>query len=104
MPYIKKEDRAIYEEDINQLVYRLAATFSNEPTRITHERAGHLNYIFTVTLLRFYKLLSKRLGIKVRYSDYNEIIGVLECIKQEFYRRQVSEYEDQKIVSEGDVE
>lgn len=104
MPYIKKEDRLLYEQEINDLVYKLVAVFSDEPTRISHERAGHLNYIFTVTLIRFYKLLSKRLGIKIRYSDYNEIIGTLECIKQEFYRRQVAPYEESKIKIEGDVE
>ena len=37
------------------------------------------------------------------YHAYNEIIGVLECVKQEFYRRMVAPYEDKKCEENGDV-
>lgn len=104
MPYIPQKDRQLYENDINQLVDKLVKVFSDEPTKISTQRAGHLNYILTTTLLRFYRKLTKKLGISIRYSDYNEIIGMLESAKLEMYRRQVATYEDQKIKSEGDVE
>jgi len=61
------------------------------------ESAGDLNYkIHTV------------IGDYVRdngesYATYNEIIGALECIKMELYRRGVSEYEDKKILENGDI-
>ena len=32
-----------------------------------------------------------------------QIIGALECIKMELYRRGVSEYEDKKILENGDI-
>jgi len=37
------------------------------------------------------------------YQTYNDVIGVLECIKQELYRRFVSKYEDLKIKQNGDI-
>jgi hypothetical protein len=37
------------------------------------------------------------------YKHINEIIGVLECAKQEFYRRVAAPYEDTKIQENGDV-
>ena len=35
--------------------------------------------------------------------NYNRSMGVLECIKSEWYRRQVGPYEDKKIRENGDV-
>ena len=37
------------------------------------------------------------------YSDYNEVVGLLESVKLEFYRRMVANYEDSKIIVNGDV-
>lgn len=37
------------------------------------------------------------------YTLYNEVMGALECAKQEFYRRMVVPYEDKKIEENGDV-
>jgi hypothetical protein len=37
------------------------------------------------------------------YTEYNALVGVLECVKQEFYRRAVSSYEDKKKEGNGDV-
>jgi hypothetical protein len=39
----------------------------------------------------------------VSYPKIAMITGVLENIKQEFYRRAAAKYEDQKIVSNGDI-
>jgi hypothetical protein len=38
-----------------------------------------------------------------KYFNYNRAVGVLECIKLEFYRRMVGPYEDTKIRESGDV-
>ena len=59
--------------------------------------AGELNYCITRLCDRY---LSES---KKKYTDYNEIIGVLECAKLEFYRRLVVPYEDQKKEENGDV-
>jgi len=55
---------------------------------------GRLNYIVTVLLKRLYT---------PRYFNYNRAMGVLECVKQEFYRRVVAEYENEKIKENRDV-
>jgi hypothetical protein len=58
--------------------------------------SGELNYVIT-------KIINEYVGGRRSYSVYNEIIGVLECAKQEFYRRVVSLYEDKKKEDNGDV-
>jgi len=40
---------------------------------------------------------------KVGYAQYNAVVGVLECAKQEFYRRAVATYEDEKLAENGDI-
>ncbi len=37
------------------------------------------------------------------YADYNEVIGVLECVKLELYRKVISKYEDKKEKKNGTV-
>ena len=89
MPYISKKDRPQYHELLQSLAQLVPSDHM--------QRAGHLNYVIT-------QLLRTTYGQRMRYADHNEVIGVLECIKQEFYRRATAPYEDEKIVSEGDVE
>jgi len=80
MPYIKPERR-------------LAIDSGEIP-----KDSGELNYAVT-------KLLNRYLvtGTKINYQRFNDIIGVLECSKQEFYRRVVIEYEEIKKNDNGDV-
>ena len=61
---------------------------------------GELNYLITREIVNY---LGLRLGVVPRYSDYNEVVGVLESVKLEMYRRLVSTYEDSKIEENGDV-
>ena len=89
MPYIKKELRQKYSTGIHNLVQEL-----EEIPEL--DRDGHINYVVTVLLKRLYR--------PPKYRRYNKAIGVLECIKLEFYRRMVSPYEDIKINDNGDVE
>jgi hypothetical protein len=91
MPYIAADDRPQYEEVIVNL-----ASAVREATTDHTKRAGHLNYIITRILLETY-------GRELRYWEHNEIIGMLECCKQEFYRRQTGPYEDACISKSGDV-
>jgi hypothetical protein len=85
MPYIIQEDRDRLDNSINALVEKIKP----------EHRAGELNYIITRLLLAL-----KGDG---KYKDYNELVGMLECCKQEFYRRQVGPYEDVKVGENGDV-
>ena len=61
------------------------------------QNAGELNFKIT-------KLLDNYLyhhGLS--YSTINEITGVMECAKIEFYRRVAIPYEEKKIRENGDV-
>ena len=57
---------------------------------------GTLNYIIT-------RLVVWYLGENPNYERYNAAIGVLECAKQELYRRKIAPYEDEKCEENGDV-
>lgn len=61
------------------------------------EDAGELNYLITRQLLSYLEKKGKR------YATINEIMGVLSCVSQEFYRRWAAPYEDEKIRENGDV-
>jgi len=89
MPYIKREERSVYQEHIAEL----ARLVPNERM----SRPGHMNYIISL-------LLNKVYGSDIRYADHNEIIGLLSCVQAEFYRRYTAPYEDEKVISEGDLE
>jgi hypothetical protein len=61
------------------------------------DHPGKLNYIIT-------KLIREYVNINGEsYQHYNDAIGVLECIKQELYRRKIAPYENKKITENGDV-
>lgn len=87
MPYIKAEKRGLYNSHIEQLVKIL----EQQPLM---EVDGDLNYVVTSIFKKLYA---------PRYFNYNRAIGVIEAIKQEFYRRVVAPYEDIKIEENGDV-
>ena len=86
MPYIPKEDRKRYDSIIAELISRLP----DDVTKVD----GHLNYVITKILKSVYK---------PRYFNYNRAMGLLECVKQEYYRTTVSPYEEEKRREEGDV-
>jgi len=87
MPYIKPENRKKYEKVLRELV-DIMKTLPPE------EVDGELNYVVTKILKDVYPL---------RYFHINKAVGVLECIKLEFYRRVAAPYEDLKIKESGDV-
>jgi hypothetical protein len=58
--------------------------------------AGELNYAITMLCLDYWKTAES-------YQSINDIIGALECAKQEFYRRVAVPYEEGKKAANGDV-
>lgn len=94
MPYINEENRDILESDIKYL-----ATTITEYIPIS-EIAGTMNYTISSLLMRVFQGLNPE---GLRYRQVNEIIGVLECIKQELYRRSFGPYEDKAIEKNGDL-
>jgi len=87
LPYIKPEKRTKYDKVLEELIGILK-------TLPVEEIDGEVNYVVTKMLKEVYPL---------RYFHLNRAIGVLECIKQEYYRRVAAPYEDTKIKESGDV-
>ena len=86
MPYIKPSQREDVEEKLN-------ATGLN----YVPKNAGELNYVISVFIDNYLRAFGRN------YSNCNEMIGVLECCKMEYYRTVVGPYEDMKIEENGDV-
>lgn len=92
MPYIDKQIRKALDPGIRQLAVKIA---SRGDGNLTSE-AGILNYTIT-------KLILELFPSKARYWQYALIKGVLDDVKDEFYRRRTVPYEDGKIATAGDV-
>ncbi len=88
MPYIDPDARKMIDTEIEDLLEALEA-FSEG------QKAGVLNYTIT-------KLLDGSYPVP-KYRSYNEIVGILECAKQEYYRRKIAPYENYKKDVNGDV-
>lgn len=85
MPYIKKEDRN-----------RVDKVFSDYADNFP-KTCGELNYCICLMINQYIAEKGEK------YQTYNDIIGVLECAKQEIYRQLIAPYEDKKIKENGDV-
>ena len=93
MPYIKVSDR----DSINEMSESLIDMFVNAPTKDGKFVAeGELNYAIS-------KLVWAIFDKHRSYSTGNRLVGVLECVKQEFIRRRLNDYEDEKIKENGDI-
>lgn len=96
MPYIKEENRANLDDCIDSMISCLKGDITNS---LSNEEllniCGDINYCFS-------RILGGVMG-QVSYPKIATITGVLENIKQEFYRRAASPYEDSKIVQNGDI-
>lgn len=60
-------------------------------------KPGELNYKLSQIVRSYIAMRGKS------YTIYNDVIGVLECLKLELYRRQIGQYEDAKMSENGDV-
>lgn len=58
---------------------------------------GELNYRITKLVLEWIRKKGES------YATYNSVLGVLECVKHELYRRRIAGYEDEKMKANGDV-
>lgn len=88
MPYIKAEDRNLFEPFLNDL---LGCFNEKEFT------PGDLNYLMTRLAHEYLVMHGKS------YSVLNDIVGAYECSKMELYRRVAAPYEDEKITQNTDV-
>ena len=102
MPYIDQNRRKSLDNSIDQMCLCVKNLLSDKAfvkNEISNEEflsiCGDLNYCFS-------RILSNVMG-KVSYSKIAIATGVLENVKQEFYRRIAENYEDDKIKINGDI-
>ena len=89
MPYIKKEDRARFEQLVSDFSALCAAQRPN---------AGEMNYLIT-------RLILEWMGDPQtwNYEKINTVSGFMTEALAEFRRRVVGPYENRKIEENGDV-
>jgi len=87
MPYIHKDARMKFQEGIDSILEAL----NQEKPKI-----GEVNYVFSTIIWELFE-------DDYSYTNGNNLVGVLECVKQEFIRRKLNVYEDQKIKENGDL-
>jgi len=80
MPYITKVRRKLLLSKKDQ---------ANTP--------GDLNFLITTEVLKYIQ------NKGTCYTTFNDVLGVLEAINQELYRRLIVPYEKSKILANGDV-
>jgi hypothetical protein len=89
MPYLPRQERIELDSLIPELVDVVLAGGTNP--------ASNMNYL----IAKISDEIVMRRG--ERYGLYNSLIGALECSKLEMYRRMIAPYEDEQIISHGDV-
>jgi hypothetical protein len=108
MPYIKEENRSQLDNCIDHMMECLRGNVTPNAhnlhpnpykEKLTNEEflsiVGDINYVFS-------RVLSGVMG-EVSYSKIAMITGVLENIKQEYYRRVAESYEYKKMLENGDI-
>lgn len=89
MPYIDQETRKNLDKEIDNLIAILPRGLGLEV------KDGDVNYVITRIIDELYS--SKD------YTHYNRALGVLEAVKLEYFRRKIIPYENEKILTMGDV-
>jgi len=88
MPYIKREHRGVLDKDVEELIEALKKIKDND-----------LDGCFNYTITKIANSLYGGGG----YAVYARLMGTLDCVGREFYRRVIAPYEDMKIRENGDV-
>jgi len=98
LPYIKQEMRKEIDGKIETLMHAI------DSITIDNQLDGCLNYVFTKMLKHFYTDGIDQGGIPMsNYYRLNRAVGLVECVKTEFERKVVAQYEDQKEFENGSV-
>ncbi len=92
MPYIKQNFRDELYPLIDALAKKINEIHAQNPAQT---RDGLLNFSVTEMLNECFP--------DARYTDFNEIVGFLECCKLEYYRKKIGPYEDEKETENGAV-
>lgn len=97
MPYINENERKILDKSVDDLASTIISLTNLPELDNTNLMVvlGDLNYCMS-------RLIGQVMG-STSYSKIAMITGVLENVKQEFYRRVAVPYEEEKIVMHGDI-
>ena len=87
MPYIKQEDRNLYDYQIEMI---------NTQLHSEDWPPGAVNYVITSIIADWFREQRS-------YKTICNIMGTLKCVASEFYRRKAVPYEEEKIKENGDV-
>ena len=91
MPYITQEQR----DKLDPLIDALSEMLKDHD--IGPEVKGEYNYVITRLIHGYIK------SNGMRYHHLNDMVGVIECVKLELYRKKITPYEETKILENGDV-
>ena len=96
MPYISEEERTELDSQIDNMILAIRnnKTNLNNPHDFSNY-LGRINYCFSRIIYGVMR--------DVSYRNIAMVTGVLENIKQEYYRRIAEPYEDIKIRQNGDI-
>lgn len=94
MPYIDETSRKILDRSIDDLA-NIITNHSEFDNADLVTVLGDLNYCIS-------RLIGQVMG-DTSYAKVAMLTGVLENVKQEFYRRVAVPYEEEKIVQNGDI-
>ena len=86
MPYIKQRIRAQYNGYLRQITNMVM-------------REKNPNAVMTYVI---YKMI-KTLYDKPEWDIKSDALKILEAVKIEFYRKCIAEYEEEKIIENGDI-
>lgn len=102
MPYISEQRRPDLDAEIDRVIKAILGNISRPIANnrsLSNEELllvlGDLNYVMS-------RIVGSLMG-QISYSKIAMITGVLENVKQEFYRRAASPYEDTKKAQNGDI-
>jgi hypothetical protein len=97
MPYINESERKILDRSVDDLATTIISLTNLPELDNTNLMVvlGDLNYCIS-------RLIGQVMG-DTSYAKVAMITGVLENVKQEFYRRVAVPYEEEKIVQNGDI-
>jgi hypothetical protein len=90
MPYIPKKDREKFDSLIEDIVDELTSHGYTSP------KVGELNYVMSSIIWKLFKQ-------NPSYTLGNNLIGTIQCVDREFYRRKLAKLEDKKILENGDI-
>ena len=85
MPYIAQERRSRFKKAMGDLIGQMDGPWD-------------LNYVMSVLARKYVKFKSP-----VSYTLLNEVVGVFELAKLEFYRTVAVPFEKTKIIENGDI-